>query len=279
MVFRNVVYVLFLVASSINVSEVSAAPNKSSQGQYQVSSKQVYKFLQKNSFDFAGHWALFKEGNIELDSLQDMIDRVFKDAARYVNLGDGATVLTLLTQCFGACEQEPKWLKQAVSKSLNYGNDQRKKSAQADKKPFTKWQGNSSWAPCTQNRSVQLIFQLISKAISVFLDEVKVSKNVPEFYCVVRNLRAGNTEQLLVELVVVPDYLQVSVQERELKELADQDMQEDEISDEYNQCNQWDLKSDLWAAVSEHVGYKTQVFMLATGITCVGIGILENLYL
>jgi hypothetical protein len=279
MVFRNVVYVLFLVSSCINFTKLSAAPKKSSPGQYQVSSQQVYKFFENNSFDFAGHWELFKEGNLELETLKGMINQKFQEAAQAVNLGKSATVLTLLTKCFGACAPESKWMKKTISESLDAANTQRRKSAQAEKKPFIKFQPNPSWAPCTKNESAQVFFELITQAMSVFLDEVQGSQDIPQFLLIVRNLKAGNQQNIVAEFITLQNELPFSPQGHESKESVDFVMEDDEVQDQYDQSNAWDLESDLWTAVGEHVDGKVQVFMLAAGVTCVVIGIFGSLFL
>jgi hypothetical protein len=279
MVFRNVVYVLFLVASCVNVVELSAAPGKLSQGQYQASSQQVYKFFQDNSFDFAAHWQLFKEGKIELETLKGIIDQKIQEAAQTVSLGKSATVYTLLTKCFGSCAPESKWLKKTISESLDAANTQRRRSAQAEKKPFIKFQPNSSWAPCTKNESAQVFFELISQAMSVFLDEVQGSQDIPQFLLIVRNLKAGNQQNIVAEFITLQNELPFSPQGHESKESVDFVMEDDEVQDQYDQSNAWDLESDLWTAVGEHVDGKVQVFMLAAGVTCVVIGIFGSLFL
>lgn len=269
MLYKNIVYVLFLVVSLINISVLSAAPGKSSPVQYQVSSQQVYNFLQNNSFDFAGHWELFKKGNIDLDTLKKVINQKFQEAAQQIELGNGATVYTLLTRCFGACALEPKWLKQAACESLNCTNTERRRSALVDKKPFTKWQPHASWAPCTRNESAQVFFEVISQAIATFLDQVQASPEVPQFYFVVRNLKAGRDQQILAECINHPDYLQVS-HKVDKREIVDQAMDEDEIEHE---DFQWNLEGDLWNEVGNNVGNKTAVFMLSAGIVSVAVGI------
>lgn len=275
MLYKNIVYVLFLVVSTINISGLSAAPGKSSQVQYQVSSQQVYNFLQNNSFDFAAYWQSFKEGNIELDNLKKEIDQQFQEAAQQIELGNGATVYTLLTTCFGACAPEPKWLKQAASQSLNCANTERKKSALVDRKPFIKWQPDSSWASCTRNESAQVFFEVISQAIATFLDQVQASPEVPQFYFVVRNLKAGSTQQILAECINDPNYVQVS-HKVDKREIIDQAMDEDEIEHE---DFQWDLEGDLWNEVGNNVGNKTAVFMLSAGIVSVAVGIFGHFFI
>lgn len=275
MLYKNIVYVLFLVVSTINISGLSAAPGKSSSVQYQVSSQQVYNFLQNKSFDFAGNWQSFKEGNIELDNLKKEIDQQFQEAALQIELGNGATVYTLLTRCFGACAPEPKWLKQAACESLNCANTERKKSALIDKKPFTKWQPHASWAPCTRYESAQVFFEVISQAISKFLDEVKDFQDVPQFYFVVRNLKAGRDQQILAECINDPNYVQVS-RKGDKREIVDSAMDEDEIEHE---DFQWDLEGDLWNEVGNNVGNKTAVFMLSAGIVSVAVGIFGHFFI
>lgn len=270
MFLKNVLYGLLLGFFCVTIYPLQAKKNKAPLGptQYRVSSDQFF-----NKLNLQTDWYEFKAGQIDLDGFKRLISRSFETIYEsftpkpwwVLRREKEESVFETLVKWFGPCATEHKWIKNKTEEWIKELSRQAKTESQAARRPFCSWQRCAEWSNCGNAEVVKVILEKIKEKIFSFLDTMQKYQDMPEFWIIVTNIKAGNELKLLIECVVDPAQLPI------IKRY-------NQVTGDSNQSAVARVQDgdDDWENVQLSANCPVKTIMLAAGLVIVTYGIIEG---